>query len=186
MSFSAGSAYGLRACRMADSKHIHEKLSTFVSMRNFFFIFFLYFQKKIQMKVFFCVASRERKSKSALLTTTAESGRITTVQQEIQELSTPAVEKKKFFFLFSIFHSMLNILLAFPPLFMFFFLQLIHSMVHWAQNRKGKAMKKERKSFDNKNISMETMAALLFIFFYYFYFIFYHTFYIYSFIVCAL
>lgn len=42
---------------------------------------------------------------------------------------------------------MLNILLAFPPLFMFFFLQLIHSMVHWAQNRKGKAMKKERKKF---------------------------------------
>lgn len=58
---------------------------------------FFCISKKNPNESFFCVASRERKSKSALLTTTAESGRITTVQQEIQELSTPAVEKKLFF-----------------------------------------------------------------------------------------
>ena len=46
-------------------------------------------------------------------------------------------------------------------------------MVHWAQNRKGKAMKKERKKVST---TRTTMAALLFIFYFILYFIILFTF----------
>ena len=152
MSFSAAfdkivMAYGHAEWQIV-STHTHEKKVSFTScLYAKFFCFVLpknNWKEKFSSHVcelFFIFSVRE---KSALLTATAESVRITTVQQEIQELSTPCHWKNffsllHFYFSFDVKHFV-GLSAAF-----FHFLQLIHSMVHWAQNRKGKAMKKEKK-----------------------------------------